>query len=137
GVKRERGGCPDPGAPAEVWDQPADLLQLAIEVRRGEREGADAVAGVRAREREAQADVRGARPRECGDQRRAVPKVVTPSAKRQAVAIMTDAPHELSVQRACRAVRLSRAAYYRPPADRVTRDQAVIDALNGVVAKRT
>ena len=50
---------------------------------------------------------------------------------------MTDAPHELSVQRACRAVRLSRAAYYRPPADRVTRDQAVIDALNGVVAKRT
>ena len=49
---------------------------------------------------------------------------------------MTD-EHRLSIQRACRAVRLSRAAYYRPPRDRVARDQHVIDALQAVVEQRT
>lgn len=62
---------------------------------------------------------------------------MTPSAKRQAIAIMTDQPHQLSIQRACRTVRLSRAAYYRPPRDRLAQDQPVIDALQAVVAKRT
>jgi len=51
--------------------------------------------------------------------------------------MMTDQPHRLSIQRACQVVRLSRAAYYRPPQDRLTRDQDVIDALNRVVTKRT
>ncbi len=51
--------------------------------------------------------------------------------------MLTDRPHQLSIQRACRVVRLSRAAYYRPPQDRLTRDQAVVEALNQVVAKRT
>ena len=51
--------------------------------------------------------------------------------------MLTEAPHGLSVQRACRVVRLSRAAYYRPPEDRLTHDQPVIDALNRVVEKRT
>jgi putative transposase len=60
---------------------------------------------------------------------------VTPSAKRQAVAILTS-EHEVPVQRACSAVRLSRAAYYRPPGDRLGRDQPVIDALQAVVADR-
>ena len=63
---------------------------------------------------------------------------MTPSAKRQAIAILHHA-HGLSVQRACRAVRLSRAAYYRPPGDgeRLYRDQPVIDALQAVVAENT
>lgn len=62
---------------------------------------------------------------------------MTPSAKRQAIAIMTDQPHQLSIQRACRTVRLSRAAYYRPQRDRLVQDQPVIDALQAIVAKRT
>jgi putative transposase len=62
---------------------------------------------------------------------------VTPSAKRQAIAILTDQPHQLSIHRACRAVGLSRAAYYRLPRDRAVQDQPVIDALQAIVEKRT
>lgn len=63
---------------------------------------------------------------------------MTPSAKRQAVAILQD-PHGLSVVRACGAVGLSRAAYYRPPAEglRLERDRPVIDALQAVVRENT
>lgn len=43
--------------------------------------------------------------------------------------------HQLSVQRACRVVRLSRAAYYRPPHDAAHRDAVVIDALTAVVER--
>lgn len=41
--------------------------------------------------------------------------------------------HQLSVQRACRVVRLSRAAYYQPPVGATARDTDVIDALTAVV----
>jgi putative transposase len=41
----------------------------------------------------------------------------------------------LSVQRACRAVNLSRAAYYQTAKGPATRDQPVIDALNAIVGK--
>lgn len=60
---------------------------------------------------------------------------MTPSAKRQAVGILTR-EHGLAVTRACRAVRLSRAAYYRPPVPRGLTDQPVIDALHRVLAHR-
>ena len=60
---------------------------------------------------------------------------MTPSAKREAVGLLTG-EHGLSVQRACRAVRLSRAAFYRPPGVPVVRDQPVIDALHAVLATR-
>ena len=43
--------------------------------------------------------------------------------------------HRLAVQRACRVVRLSRAAYYRPPVPASRRDAAVIAALTDVVAR--
>lgn len=43
--------------------------------------------------------------------------------------------HQLSVQRACRTVRLSRAAYYRPPVPASRRDAVVIAALTDVVAR--
>jgi len=39
------------------------------------------------------------------------------------------------VQRACRVVAMSRAAYYRKPQDRALRDAPVVDALNAVVDK--
>jgi len=42
--------------------------------------------------------------------------------------------HHLPVQRACRVVRLSRAAYYRPPVSRVRADASLIAALTGVIA---
>lgn len=58
---------------------------------------------------------------------------MTPSAKRQAIAVLVEA-HQLPVQRACRALRLSRAAYYRPPRAALVRDAAVIEALTAVVA---
>ncbi len=60
---------------------------------------------------------------------------MTPSAKRLVVGILT-AEHGLSVGRACGAVRLSRAAYYRPPVPRGLSDQPVIDALEDVVSAR-
>ena len=41
--------------------------------------------------------------------------------------------HGLSVTRACRAMRLSRAAYYKPPVASAQRDAAVISALQAVV----
>ena len=43
--------------------------------------------------------------------------------------------HQLPVQRACRVVRLSRAAFYRPPVPASRRDAAVIAALTAVVAR--
>jgi putative transposase len=58
---------------------------------------------------------------------------VTPSAKREAVGLLTT-EHGLPVLRACKAVRLSRAAYYRPPPARAVTDGPVIDALHGVLA---
>jgi putative transposase len=42
--------------------------------------------------------------------------------------------HHLSVQRACRVVRLSRAAYHRPPVCRVRADAGVIAGLTAVIA---
>jgi len=61
---------------------------------------------------------------------------VTPSAKRQAIAILVD-EHRLAVRRACQALRLTRAAYYRPPRAAVARDAAVIEALTSVVAAKS
>lgn len=45
------------------------------------------------------------------------------------------ADHQLSVQRACRVVGLSRAAYYRPPMVASRRDAEVIAALTELVAR--
>lgn len=45
--------------------------------------------------------------------------------------------HRLSIARACKTVRLSRSAYYAPTVDWAQRDAEVVDALNGIVAKRT
>ena len=60
--------------------------------------------------------------------------VVTPSAKRQAIEVLA-AAHRLPIQRACHIVRLSRAAYYRPPVSARRRDAAVIAALLRVVTR--
>ena len=59
---------------------------------------------------------------------------MTPSAKRQAIARLVG-EHRMSVVRACRAVRLARAAWYRPLPDRLARDAPVVHALTAVVAE--
>jgi hypothetical protein len=43
--------------------------------------------------------------------------------------------HRLPVRRCCQIVRLSRAAYYRPPMSRARQDASVITALTAVVAE--
>lgn len=45
--------------------------------------------------------------------------------------------HRLPIKQACRAARLSRAAYYRRPVDGLVRDGEVIEALNGVVERNS
>ena len=59
---------------------------------------------------------------------------MTPSAKRQAIALLVT-EHHLSVVHASRVVRLTRAAWYRPPRDRLVRDTAVIDTLVALVER--
>jgi len=59
---------------------------------------------------------------------------VTPSAKREAIRIMTE-EMGLKVTRACSTARLSRAAYYRAGIDRAERDRPVVEALNEIVAR--
>ena len=61
---------------------------------------------------------------------------MTPSAKREVLAVLVQ-EHRISVRRACQAVRLSRAAYYRPPRSRLVRDADVVTALNDVVARHS
>ena len=43
--------------------------------------------------------------------------------------------HQLSIQRACRMVKLSRTAYYHPPMPPSRRDAVVIAALTDLVAR--
>src|SRR5262245_25752617 len=97
-------------------------------------EAYEATEGARGGERQTQTDVRRSRARERGDQGRLEPKAVTPSAKREVLAVLVH-EHQLPVRRACQAVRLSRAAYYRPPQSRLAQDTDVVAALNDVVAR--
>lgn len=60
---------------------------------------------------------------------------MTPIAKRAAVEIMVS-EHGLSRAKACRTVKLSRSAFYKPVVDRLSKDASVVDALNEIVAQR-
>ena len=73
---------------------------------------------------------------ERGDQGRLEPKAMTPSAKREALAVLVQ-EHGVPVRRACQVVRLSRAAYYQPPRSRLGRDSDVVTALNDVVGRHS
>ena len=61
---------------------------------------------------------------------------MTPSAKREVLAVLVQ-EHGVPVRRACQAVRLSRAAYYRPPRSRLIQDADVVTALNEVVGRHS
>lgn len=58
---------------------------------------------------------------------------MTPSARRPVATLLVD-EHRLAVVRACGAVRLARAAWYRRPLDQVARDGPVIAALQLLLA---
>ena len=90
--------------------------------------GAQAAEGARGREREAEEDVQRIGAGKRGDQGPAAAKTVTPFAKRAAATILAS-EFGLTVARACRIVRFSRAAYYRAPQQSSERDAAVIAAL--------
>jgi len=111
----------------------SDVLPLEIEVWRRCCVGAQAVARARGREREAEADVCRPGAGEHGDQGRSQPKTLTPSAKREAIRIMTD-EHGLPIVRACQVARLSRAAFYRSGIDWAARD-GEITALQAIGVK--
>ncbi len=104
------------------------------QVRGGVGGRCEAAALARRRERQAEADVRRPGARERRHQGCPGPKTVTPSAKRQALDVLV-AEHQLPIRRACQIVRLSRAAYYRPPVSSARRDAPVIAALLAVVTK--
>ena len=57
-----------------------------------------------------------------------------PSARRQVVEALVR-EHPVSIRRACRVVRLSRAAYYQPPMPASRRDAAVIAGLTDAVTR--
>ena len=57
---------------------------------------------------------------------------MTPPERREAITFLV-AEQNVSVRRACAAVALSRAAYYRPSASREHRDAPVIGVLNDLV----
>jgi putative transposase len=59
---------------------------------------------------------------------------VTPSAKREALAVLVQ-EHGVPIRRACQAVKLSWAAYYRLPGSRLSRDADVVTALNDIVVR--
>jgi len=45
--------------------------------------------------------------------------------------------HRLSKAKACRIVGPSRTALYRPQVDSLAKDKEVIDAINGIIARRS
>jgi putative transposase len=110
----------------------ATYLHVASEVRGHFSLRITADEGARGRELEAQADVRRACAGERRDQGRPPAKAVGPAARRQVSEILVT-EHRLPVRTACRAVGLSRTAWYRRPADPATRDAAVVTALLTVV----
>jgi putative transposase len=133
-LKDAEGGIPVPDVLRKHGISKATFFKWAQQVRRRVRVRRETAARTRRREREAEAHVCGSRARKRRHQGRVEPKVVTPFAKRQVIEGLV-ADHQLSVQRACRVVRLSRAAFYRPPVVASRRDTAVIAALTDVVAR--
>ena len=114
--------------------QQGDVLQVAEQVRRGVGVGRQAAAGARGRERKAETDVRRPGAGERGHQGCPQPKAIRPSAKRPIAEVLVR-EHQLSIQRACRVVRLSRTVYYQPPQPASRRDAVVIAALTDAVAR--
>lgn len=133
-LKEGEGGLPVAQLTRKHGISAATYYGWKSKVRRGRCLRVEAVAGVGGRERETEAHVRRVGARECRHQGRPKPKTLTPSARREAIRIMTE-EHGVSVTRACQAARLSRAAFYKPGMDQMTRDIELVEALQAVVAE--
>src|SRR5690606_29515337 len=130
---RRRGADQGPVPPSR--DQFGDLLPVEVEVRRHGGVRAAAREGTRGRERQAQADVRRAGPRQRCDEGPDREKTVGPAQKREAVRFLLE-EHQRPLRRFCDMVGLSRAAWYRPPLDWTVRDAEIISALAELVKDR-
>jgi hypothetical protein len=89
-----------------------------------------------AREHPAQTDVCGPVVGECGPEGCHRKKALRPAERREVVTHLVTV-QGLRVQRACRAVGLGRATYYRPLVDWARRDAPVIVALTALVAAKS
>ncbi len=132
-LKDAESGVPVADLLREHGGEQGDVLRGAQPVRRRDGGRRQAGAGARGRARDADTDVRRPRARECGHQGGPAPNVVMPSARRQGAEALVEP--QLSVQRACRVVRLSRTVLYQPPVPASRRDAAVIAGRTDAVAR--
>ena len=102
GVLREQeAGLCDGGCMPQARDQPGDVLPVEGEVRRSRGFRGTAVADAGGRERPAEEAAGRGDAGQCDAERRGWKKIVTPAARREAVAHLREY-HEVSERRACR-----------------------------------
>jgi putative transposase len=131
----------DAGRPVnEIWRKygiiSAHLLQVESQVRWAGGRRHQATEGARTRERPPQTDVCGPLLGECRAEGCPRKNALRPAERREVVAHMVS-QGGLPVQRACQAIGLGRATYYRPLVDWARRDAPVIAALTTLVAAKS
>ena len=114
GILREQGRrirrrCEDGGAVPQARDQQRDVLRLEGQVRRDGSVRREAAEGSRRRECPAEAALGGVAARPGRAEGPPVAKVVTPAARREAVAILVER-HEMSERRACAVIGADRTS---------------------------
>ena len=126
GILRGAGSrCEDGGAVPSARDQQRDLLRVEGQVRRDGRVGREAAEGARGGERPSEAAPGGVAARPGCIEGSPVAKVVTPAARREAVAILVE-HHEMSERRACTVIGADRTSIRyrsRRPDDRDLRER--------------
>ena len=118
----------------QTWDQPAHLLQLEAQIWRAECLGTQTDQGAGGRAQQAQTDVCRSRDGERCPEAVDRKKALRPPEKREAVGWLNKSLG-LPVSRACKAVGLSSSTWYRPEADRASRDAPIVNRLNEVISR--
>jgi hypothetical protein len=120
---------------AELQHQFRPLRQVEGQVRGGGGVGHQTAQGAGAREQQAEASLCRHGAGECGAEGGPRNKTRTPAERRE-VATHLVTQGGLPVQRACQAVGLGRAMYYRPVVNWAQRDAPVIEALTTLGATK-
>ena len=118
---------------SQVRHQSEYVLPLEEEVQRHGGPGTEAHEGARGGESSAEADVLRAEYGERCAEGAHLKKALTPPDRREAVEYLV-AEQGLSVQRSCRAVGLSRSAWYRGLSAKLERDRMFIEVLQAASA---